>query len=155
VGRVPRPSRPPKQAAGKVTTNRYGGSYTNFGGNPRPDLLNFFPAMSNGSYTGTFNGPWHVTGNDRYIIMGGEFNRVNFQGQQGLVRFARRDLAPNNQGPYLFNATFPIRAQSFWDGTVTVSWPGNIDRDEANLTYRVLRRAVGTSGGGDCCTNAR
>jgi hypothetical protein len=138
-----------REVAGQVTTNRYGGTYTDFGGNPRPDLLNWFPAVSNGVATrgrSTGRGTSRVT--TATSCSAASSHRVNFQNQQGLVRFARRDFAPNAQGPYLFNATFPIRVQSFWDGTVTISWPGNVDRDDATLDYRVFRRAIGSGGGG-------
>ena len=134
-----------KEVAGTVRTERLG--YTDFGGLPRPDMLNFFPALNAGSYTGLSQGPWHVIGDDRYIVMGGEFTSVNGTSQQGLVRFTTRDNAPNDQGPYLFNDSYPIKVRSFEAGTVTVSFSGNRDRDDATLRYRVFRRTGGAGNG--------
>ncbi len=134
-----------KQVAGSVRTERLG--YTNFEGQPRPDLLNWFPALSAGAYTGLEQGPWDVTGDDRYILMGGEFPSVNGVPQQGLVRFAVRDNAPNDQGPRLFNDTYPIKVRSFEPGNVTISWQGNRDRDDADLRYRLYRRTGGAGNG--------
>ncbi len=40
------------------------------------------------------------TGNSDYVVFGGEFPRVNGVGQQGLVRFAKRPIAPGaSEGP--------------------------------------------------------
>ena len=60
--------------------------------------------FQNGSYTAARQAVWGVTGNDDYILYSGEFVRVNSYAQQGLVRFARRDAAPNNEGPRLTEA---------------------------------------------------
>ena len=40
-----------------------------------------------------------LVGNEDYVVYGGEFTRVNNRAQQGLVRFARPNLAPNDDGP--------------------------------------------------------
>ncbi len=130
-----------KQPAGTVGTDRLG--YTNFGGLPRPELLNFFPTINAGTYTGMFQGPWHVTGNDRYILMAGEFTNVNGVAQQGLVRFQKRAFASNAQGPQLFNASYPIKVRSLEAGKATITWNANTDRDNATLEYRVYRRNAG------------
>ena len=55
--------------------------------------------MDAGTYTGQSQGPWAVTGNSNYVVMAGEFRNVNFQPQQGLVRYAVSSIAPNQQGP--------------------------------------------------------
>src|SRR5690606_6633532 len=86
-----------KETAGTIDREIHG--YTNFEGLPHPQLQTWFPALSTGTYTGQSQGPWSVTGNDQYIVYGGEFQRVNYKNQQGLVRFAIRDLAPNDRGP--------------------------------------------------------
>ncbi len=134
-----------KQVAGTLWTERLG--YTNFAGQPRPELLNWFPALSAGTFTGLEQGPWNVTGDDRYIVMGGEFLTANGTPQEGLVRFAVKGNAPNDQGPRLFNDTYPVKVRSFQPGTVTVSWQGNRDRDDATLRYRVYRRDGGAGNG--------
>lgn len=69
------------------------------------------PLFQNGTFTAANQAVWGVTGTDDYILYAGEFTRVNNVGQQGIVRFARRDAAPNKQGPVLGGA----------DATPTVS----------------------------------
>ena len=59
-----------------------------FPGQPAPALQSWRPALSAGAFTGQIQGPWHITGDSRYLVLGGEFTSVNGVGQQGLVRFA-------------------------------------------------------------------
>ena len=134
-----------KQPAGVIARERLG--YTNFQGHPRPDLLNWFPTLTGGTVTGLNQAAWHVTGNGRYVVMGGEFPRVNGVDQQGLVRFQTRQFASNTQGPMLFDTGYPIRVWSDAAGLVTVNWQGNRDRDDADLRYAVFRRTGGTGNG--------
>ncbi|AEE47155.1 PKD domain-containing protein [Cellulomonas fimi] len=126
-----------KSVTGTATADPYG--YHNYAGQPTPSLLAWYPDINSGSYTGQGQGPWTVTGNDQYLLYGGEFTIVNNKGQQGLARFARTDVAPNKQGPRLASATWPLAAASFQAGTVRLSWPANYDRDNENLTYTVSR----------------
>ncbi len=114
-------------------------SYTNFEGQPAPSVLNWFPAFEAGTFTGQTQGPWAVTGDDRYIVMGGEFPSVNNDAQQGLVRFAVTELAPNDEGPRYSGSNFPVSARPVATGAVRVSWLANADYDNADLTYRVFR----------------
>jgi PKD repeat protein len=115
------------------------GRYYSFEGQPRSSVLTWYPNLNAGTYTGQIQGPWSVTGNSDYIAMGGEFTRVNGQNQQGLVRFARPGLAPNDQGPSLFNATYPLNLRSTEAGKVRIGWATNEDIDNDYLTYRVYR----------------
>jgi len=63
--------------------------------------------------------------------------------QQGLVRFAVRDTAPNKQGPME-----PVTATitSVTDGVVTATVPSNWDRDDKTLTYRLYRGPADATG---------
>ena len=74
--------------------------------------------------------------------MGGEFLNVNFRRQQGLVRFAVRDLAPNDQGPRFSAADFTPNLRPVGTGAVRVSWPANADFDNERLTYSVIRNGA-------------
>lgn len=116
--------------------------YTNFEGLPAPTRLNWYPDLDTGTYTGQNQGPWAVTGDSRYIVMGGEFMNVNFRRQQGLVRFAVREIAPNDQGPRNQAELFQPVARSIASGTIRIAWPRNEDFDNEFLTYRVLRDGV-------------
>ena len=58
--------------------------------------------LAMGSYTGQYQAAWTVTGNDNYVVLGGEFPRVNGVNQQGIVRFAVQPIsarAPSRSTP--------------------------------------------------------
>jgi PKD repeat protein len=124
-------------ATGTVDRERLG--YFNFEGNPSPSLYQWFPDMTNGSFTGQTQAAWDVTANADYVVMGGEFPTVNGVGQQGLVRFAKRSASPKAQGPRVTGAAVTPRLLSLNSGSVRVSWQSNWDRDDLTLTYNVIR----------------
>lgn len=131
-------------ATGTITRNTTGGSYFNFEGTPRPDLLTFYPDINAGTYTGQGQGPWNVTANEDYLLYGGEFTIVNNKRQQGLARFAAASIAPNKEGPrvkdtYFVAADFVPSVVSFAAGGARLSWMSAYDRDNENLSYEVLR----------------
>jgi len=115
--------------------------YTNFEGKPRPDLLHFFPYMNAGTYTGQNQGPWSVTGTDDYVSYAGEFTTVNGTAQQGIVRFARKAIAPKADAPTPLSPLVPhVRALA--GGKASISWPAVADRDDPVLDYRLVRDGV-------------
>ncbi|MGZ4661665.1 MAG: LamG-like jellyroll fold domain-containing protein, partial [Arthrobacter sp.] len=132
-----------KEATGTVTDDPYG--YFNFAGNPAPSLLNWFPDLDTGTVTGQNQGPWAVTGNSQYVVMGGEFRNVNSSAQQGLVRFAVKEAAPNKEGPRVTGARLNPSVISTAAGTARVSWQADWDRDNEHLTYQVIRDNKTTS----------
>jgi PKD repeat protein len=134
-----------KRATGTVTWEPDTRRYYNFEGQPSPSLQTWFPSINVGTFTGQSQGSWSVSGNEDYVVMGGEFTRVNGQDQQGLVRFARADLAPKQQGPTLFNAAYPIQVSSTEPRKVRISWRSNQDLDNDYLEYRLSRRLPGAT----------
>lgn len=126
-----------KNATGTVTADPHG--YYNYAGNPRPDLLNWFPELNVGTVTGQNQGPWSVAGNSQYIVMGGEFTTANRTGQQGLVRFAASNIAPNKQGPMVAGKDWKVETVSQTSGAIRVTWPANWDRDNERITYKLIR----------------
>ena len=128
------------QATGTVRRDPW--SYFNWQGQPSPSVVNWFPEWQVGSYTGQNQAAWTIAANEQYLVAGGEFTRVNNQAQQGLVRFAARNIAPNDSGPRLSAASFPLNVQSTSSGRVRVSFPANWDRDSLNLTYRIQRNGT-------------
>lgn len=132
--------------SGTVAPNTTG-SYFNFAGQPAPALQNWFPDINSGTYTGQAQGPWTVTGTADYVTYGGEFTEVNGVPQQGLVRFAVKNLAPNASGPMATAASFQPSAVAVSPGVVKISWPANWDRDNTNLTYTVYCDDVPVPGG--------
>ncbi|WP_127842813.1 LamG domain-containing protein [Actinomyces wuliandei] len=125
-------------ATGTVETS-YARGYHSYPGQPAATNLNFYPEFKPGTITRTNQATWTVEGNDEYVVYGGEFLSVNGTAQQGLVRFARRDIAPNQQGPMNKGGAYKVTASSSRAGVVTVSFPGNWDRDDKTLTYSVYR----------------
>ncbi|MFT4009800.1 MAG: PKD domain-containing protein [Nocardioidaceae bacterium] len=123
-------------ATGTINHDPYG--YYDFFGTPSPSLYNWFPDLPSGTYTGLGQGPWDVSTNGDYVVMGGEFPSVNGTAQQGLVRFAKRSVV-NNQGPRLSGSNFVPSVQSFAAGTARIAFQANWDRDDTELTYKVMR----------------
>ena len=126
-------------AVGTATREPYG--YFNFEGNPTPAQLNWYPDVNQGTFTGQGQGPWAVTGNADYVVMGGEFTVVNGVAQQGLVRFAVSSKAPNTQGPRITGQRFELTATSPEPGTARLQWVANHDRDNRDLTYALIRNS--------------
>ncbi|SDM92382.1 LamG domain-containing protein [Actinomyces ruminicola] len=128
-------------ATGVVGTNTASGYY-NFAGQPATTNLNWYPDFTPGTYTGLGQATWTVDGNNDYIVYGGEFTAVNGESQQGLTRFARRDLAPNEQGPVNKGGSYKLSASSPAAGMVSLSFSANWDRDDKTLSYAVYRDSL-------------
>ena len=126
------------KATGTVLANTAPG-YAEHEGQPAPTNLNFYPDFTAGTFTGLNQATWTVEGNKDYLVYGGEFTAVNGTPQQGLVRFARRDIAPNKLGPENKGGAYPVTAESTESGVVSLSFQANWDRDDATLTYKVYR----------------
>ncbi len=125
---------------GKLGTEPWG--YYNFAGQPAPAQLNWYPDIEAGTYTGQAQGPWSVAANDDYVLYGGEFPIINGTAQQGLVRFAKRTIAPNTDGPRLGGDFADVTVRAYGNNALRVAWPANYDRDNERLTYRVYRDNV-------------
>ncbi len=117
---------------GRVNTSRW------FTGRPISQLLHWLPTVAVGTYTGQSQGAWTIEGNSQYVVMGGEFPRVNGTNQQGLTRFAVRSIAPNNNPIQGYTELTP-KLVGIAPGTVRISWTTAWDRDNERLTYEVLR----------------
>lgn len=129
-------------ATGPLGRNPYP-TYYQFEGTPGPSLLHYFPTFTPGSFTGANQATWTVTGDGTYVVYGGEFTHVNGTRQQGLVRMATSDVAPDKQGPRLSNDTWPLRGVSLSPGVARLSWSANWDRDNETLTYKLYRNTSG------------
>lgn len=121
-------------------------------GTPRPEILNWYPTFEIGTYTGQSQGPWSVTSADGYVLYGGEFLEVNGEPQQGLVRFAVRDAAPNALGPKPYAGGADLKAAPEENGDVQLSWTASYDADDHTLDYDVYRE---TTTGGPIATLTR
>lgn len=123
-----------------ITPDIYG--YRSFTGNPAGKLLHWYPRWTPGTYTGANQAGWNVTASGNYLLYGGEFTTVSGVGQQGLVRFAMSDIAPNAMGPSVRGGNYKITAGSFMAGMARIAWPANFDPDDAQSTYELLRQGV-------------
>ena len=120
----------------------HNGSYQDYEGQNATTNLNFYPDFTPGKISGANQATWTVEGNDKYVVYGGEFLAVNGTAQQGLVRFARRDIAPNKQGPMDKGGAFKVTGSSPRAGVVSLSFKANWDRDDKTLTYNVYRDSM-------------
>ncbi|MDN3444170.1 PKD domain-containing protein [Microbacterium sp. APC 3901] len=142
-----------ENAVARTTPNGLALGYANWAGNPAPRMLHWYPTFDTGTVSGASQAAWSVTGNSDYVVMAGEFTRVNNQIQQGLVRFATTEKAPNTDGPRLSGSTWVPTATAVASGAVRVTWPLNWDRDNEYLEYKVIRDGV--NGSPIHTTNAR
>ena len=115
------------------------GAYGTFQGQPAPELLHWYPDMATGSYTGQNQAAWSLAGNSTYVAVGGEFPTVNGGAQQGLVRYAVRATAPNTDAPRGYDTLTPSLSPSATG--VQATFTAAFDRDNARLTYELLRGA--------------
>ena len=145
-------------AEGVNTRDIYG--YPDHPGTPSPEILNWYPQTDIGTYTGASQAAWAVDGNDRFVVYGGEFPRVNGSTQYGLVRYTVREDAPNDSGPRL--SWYQARAATaagvspgtWWTpgvsalipGSLRVSFPTLFDRDDLDLSYRVYLDSENAAG---------
>jgi len=107
-----------------------------------PSLTTWFPDLDTGTYTGKTQAAWSVTGNNQYVVLGGEFPKVNNMGQQGLVRFAVKPTAPAKIAPSLSGSNFVPGIIGLSSGAARVAWSANSDRDNKTLTYKLIRDNV-------------
>lgn len=130
-----------KTTSGTVAHNNQGGYY-DFFGYGAPAMINWFPTLTAGTFTGQSQAAWSATSTNEYLLLGGEFPSVNGTSQQGLVRFAVPSLAPKKQGPRVAGAAFNPSLVAVRPTEVRIKWQANHDRDDNTLTYELTR--VGT-----------
>ncbi len=125
---------------GEILNDTHG--YPNWHGRePGPSMIDWLPDMAIGSFTGQYQAGWDVTGNDDYVVVGGEFPSVNGVSQQGLVRFGRRSLLTaqqRQQGPAFLNNQIVPTLVPTSPTSVRVSWLAGFDRDDLALAVRRL-----------------
>jgi hypothetical protein len=128
-------------AGGPKNTNKGPDAYGwNYAGIADTTQLDWYPDLTQGTFTGQGQAAWSITGNGRYVALGGEFPAVNGTPQQGLVRFAVTALAPNKIGPAPSAGLDPVA--SLVGSSVKLTWTATSDRDNEHLTYQVERDGV-------------
>ncbi|MEO7234723.1 MAG: cell surface protein, partial [Lapillicoccus sp.] len=119
--------------------------YKSYAGQPDPTLLAWFPEWVEGTYTGQSQAGWDVKASGDYVLYGGEFPAVEHVAQQGLVRFAKSNIAPNKVGPQTQGGSWTLSTRSLRAGEVRLSWQANYDPDNTLLHYQVFRQDKGTT----------
>ncbi len=136
-----------QDARGTVAANNQSGAgYGNWAGQPVGSMVNWFPDLTIGTYTGAGQAAWTVETGGSYLVEGGEFLSVNGTAQQGLVRFATRSVVTNPKvGPAgtadELTPTLYQRTSTATGGSFRASW----DRDGTQLSYRVIRADKGVA----------
>ncbi|HEY7815916.1 MAG TPA: PKD domain-containing protein, partial [Nakamurella sp.] len=126
-----------KSVTGTLTNNG-DAAYYNFSGQPSPSVTSWFPLLAMGSYTGQNQAAWTVTGNNDYVVLGGEFPSVNGVAQQGIVRFAVQPISKGTKPVYSGANLVPTIA-SMGGGAIRATVTTNWDRDDSLLSYQLLR----------------
>lgn len=139
------------EATGENIRETWG--YANWDGTPSPSIVHWFPTMGAGNKSGATQAAWSVTGNDEYIVMGGEFPRVNRVDQEGLVRFAVKPIAPELRGPTFNDGTLIPTFTPVGPGSLNVSWMAGFDMDDRELNYQVVRTPGGVVANFDAASN--
>ena len=116
--------------------------YRDFTGQRTTEMLHWFPSYVPGTYTGLSQGPWQTMAHGDYLLVGGEFLKVNGVAQQGIVRFAKKNVAPNKQGPQEQGSAWKLSTLAVRAGN-KLTWNANYDRDSQKLTYQVFRQDKG------------
>lgn len=119
------------------TTTRkdaYGWDYT---GIPYTGQLRWYPQLAFGNYTSSQQAAWSIGGNGNYLVLGGEFPKVNGANQQSLVRFAKRPISKGVK-PNMGDASNPVPVPS-GPGTVRVAFGAMFDRDDSVTEYDIYR----------------
>ena len=134
-------------ATGTQTKNDAYGWAGTYGllGTPNAALLHWYPNFAFGSYTPSGQAGWAVdtSADGQWVVVGGEFPRVNGVAQQGITRFRTKAGAPKLVGPSYNTVpatpTPATTAVSLSAGEVRVSFGSAWDYDDETLTYEVLR----------------
>lgn len=114
------------------------GNYHDWSGYKSPDILEWYPDLGLGSYTGLYQAAWDVTGTSDYILLAGEFTSADGKPQQGLVRYPRRGTTATH-APEGTGADLSVSVTSDEPGKVKASFNPTWDRDDSTLTYSLYR----------------
>ncbi len=118
----------------KRTSSKYEGYY-------HSKILRWYPKFIVGNISSATQAGWSVTGNKDYVAIGGEFPSVQGVAQQGLVRFAVKEKAPNKVGPntYRFSGYGVTATPADSKGNSKVTIFSTSDNDNVRLTYKLYR----------------
>jgi len=126
---------------GTITSrDAYNWDYT---GLPYTGLLHWYPDLEFGSYTAARQAAWSIGGNGNYLVLAGEFPKVNNVNQQALTRFAKKPISAGLK-PIASTGSTPTPIPS-GPGTVRVVFGAMFDRDDAVTEYDIYRNNGATT----------
>lgn len=103
-----------------------------------PMIVGWYPDLEAGKVTGMSQAAYKVDVTDKYVLMVGEFIEAAGTGQQGVVRYPRRERQ-RTQPPEGKAETLAVKAEVTTSGSVKVSFTATWDRDDPILTYSLYR----------------
>ena len=112
--------------------------YKDWSGYTSPELLDWYPDLTAGTFTGMYQAAYDITASGDYLLMAGEFTQADGKTQQGLVRFARR-TSTTSHAPEGTAKDLGLTTTSYVDGTVNIAYTPTWDRDDSTLTYTLYR----------------
>ncbi len=112
--------------------------YYDWSGYKSPDILDWYPNLGLGTFTGQYQAAWDVTATQDYLLLAGEFISADGKPQQGLVRYPRRGATATHV-PEGTGADLGATIKADGPGTVTASFNPTWDRDDSTLTYSLYR----------------
>ena len=118
----------------------YNWDYT---GIPYTGQLHWYPDLEFGSYTESKQAAWSIGGNGDYLVMAGEFPKVNNVAQQALTRFAKKPISAGLK-PIASTGSTPTPIPTS-GGNVRVVFGAMFDRDDASTDYDIFRGVGATS----------
>lgn len=126
---------------GTITTkDAYNWDYTGIG---YTGQLHWYPDLEFGSYTSSKQAAWSIGGNGDYLVLAGEFPKVNNVAQQALTRFAKKPIS-NGLKPIASTGSTPTPIPTS-GGAVRVVFGAMFDRDDASTDYDIFRGVGPTS----------
>lgn len=130
-----------EQVQGTVETNtQTGGHYANWAGQPVGAMVQWWNSWSPGTYTGINQAGWTIETAGDYLVIGGEFTAINGKPQQGLVRFATRNVVTAPAvGPAGLRAESVPNLSSPGSTRIMGTFRSSYDPDNQTLTYKVVR----------------
>ncbi|PID98670.1 MAG: hypothetical protein CSA83_00050 [Actinomycetales bacterium] len=116
--------------------------YHNWEGFPVGSMVQWWNIWRTGKYTRSKQAGWTAESAGEYLAIGGEFLEINGVKQQGLVRFGTKKVVSPKVGP----AGYRAQSKLFLDtepGKVTGEFRATWDRDNQELTYKIIRTDKG------------
>lgn len=137
------------QHSDAVTDEVTGQVQSNFPGQPSGSYVNWFPTWQPGPAnggSGSQQAGWSTEASGDFLVVGGEFLKVNGIAQQGLVRFGTRNISGSlTSVPAAPGAEMVPSVRNISETATRVTVKSQWDRDNRTLTTDIFRLDKGTT----------